>query len=46
MMVLDRETQRVCDAAERVRLVVRAEALRRGVVQPREITGEEIDGFE
>lgn len=46
MLVLDREARRVCEAAERVRLVVHAEALRRGVVAPGQITYDAADASE
>lgn len=42
VMVLQREAERMAAAAERVRLVVQAMALRRGV-SPREIAQEDVD---
>jgi hypothetical protein len=46
VMVLTREAERMRDAAERVSLVVRAMALRRGVaICPREVAQEDIDLF-
>ena len=45
IMVLTREAARMRDAAERVDLVVRAMALRRGLVNPREVAQQDIDLF-
>ncbi len=46
LMVLTREARRAQECAERVRLVVEALALRRGVIKPRKITDETIDLIE
>lgn len=43
LLVLHRESQRAADAAERVRLVIEAVALRRGVISPRPIAKQTVD---
>jgi uncharacterized protein YjiK len=43
LLVLTRESRRAQESAERVRLVIDALALRRGVVSPRKIAQERID---
>lgn len=42
VMVLQREADRMADSAERVRLVVQAMALRRGI-GPREVAQKDVD---
>lgn len=43
ILVLVREQRRASEGAERVRLVLDALALRRGVIAPREVANEAID---
>jgi len=43
VLVLEREARRVSEAAERVRLVVQAMALRRRLIDPRQVACERVD---